>query len=99
MLDDQETQARWQSVVSKANEVVQVVQNWKPHYFHIVDPMCSYIVLLSGSVLVLDCGIELIDSEEESPSIPHLDLLMLFLGQIGRYWPIGAFKSLNRELF
>ncbi|CAM1501278.1 Fc.00g104400.m01.CDS01 [Cosmosporella sp. VM-42] len=82
----QAVQARWQSVLSKANEVVQVVQNWKPNYFNIVDPMCSYIVLLSGSVLVLDRGIE---SENKSPSSPHLDLLMLFLGEVGRYWPIG----------
>lgn len=86
-------QTHWQRVLSRAGEVVQVVQNWRPEYFDCVDPMCSYIVYLAAATLVIDCQIQRSDAVEsvQSHSSGHLDLLALFLGRVGRYWEIGRF--------
>ncbi|KAF4535857.1 uncharacterized protein LTHEOB_12460 [Lasiodiplodia theobromae] len=86
-------QTHWQRVMSKAGEVVQVVQNWRPEYFDCVDPMCSYIVYLTAGTLVIDCRIQRSGGVEsvQSHSSGHLDLLTLFLDRVGRYWEVGRF--------
>lgn len=84
-----ELQGLWDRTLSKANEVVQVVQNWNPDYFNAVDPMCSYIIFLAGSVLTMDHASGPYPESPSSRTSEHLDLLVLFLGQVGQYWPIG----------
>lgn len=95
-----ELQGLWDRTLSKANEVVQVVQNWNPDYFNAVDPMCSYIIFLAGSVLTMDHASGPYAESPSSRTSEHLDLLVLFLGQVGQYWPIGMlFLSIpNLEL-
>lgn len=46
--------AQWQTILSRAHDLVRVVQNWRPSYFAVVDPMCSYIVFVTGAVVALD---------------------------------------------
>ncbi|VUC29694.1 unnamed protein product [Clonostachys rosea] len=84
-------QGQWQTVVARANEVLNVVQNWKPDYFEAIDSKSAYIVLLTGIVLTLDGAIHS-TSCSARPS-HHMDLLSLFLGQIGRYWLLDVLKK------
>ncbi|KAH7002436.1 hypothetical protein EDB80DRAFT_720579 [Ilyonectria destructans] len=84
-----ELQGLWDRTLSKANELVQVVQNWNPDYFNAVDPMCSYIIFLAGSILTMDHASGPYPESPSSRTSEHLDLLVLFLGQVGQYWPIG----------
>jgi hypothetical protein len=86
--EDKDWQSMWQALVAEANEVVSVLQSWKPEYFEAIDPMCSYIIFLAGCVLVLN------DKAGGTPSRPrtseHVDLALLFLDRVGQHWPIGA---------
>ncbi|KAM6517557.1 hypothetical protein FSOLCH5_008520 [Fusarium solani] len=85
-----ELQVLWLTISSKANEMVRIIQNWKPGYFKAIDPMCSYLILLAASVLAFDG--ELAATNASTPSQPseHLDLLQLFLDQMGINWPVAC---------
>ncbi|KAL2876845.1 hypothetical protein SGCOL_007868 [Colletotrichum sp. CLE4] len=77
--------AHWHSILDKANDAANVVGKWKPAYLDIVDPMCSYIVLLVGAIFAFQRAL----SPEASPNSSQLDLLELFMVQIGTRWPIA----------
>ncbi|CAI6100682.1 unnamed protein product [Clonostachys chloroleuca] len=79
-------QAQWQTVVGRANEVLRIVQNWKPDYFEAIDSKSAYIILLTGIVLTLDAAIHSATTSSGARPSHHMDLLFLFLGQIGRHW-------------
>jgi hypothetical protein len=89
---DVERQRSWQAILAEANEVISVLQSWKPDYFATADPMYSYIVFLAASVLILNC--KTMVTTPTLRSSEHVDLCMLFLNQIGNYWPIGTWYSL-----
>jgi len=78
----------WQALLSDANEVISIVQSWKPDYFEAVDPMCSYIIFLAACILNLNDKADV--TLGGSQLSEHVDLASLFLGQVGQYWPIGA---------
>ncbi|KAK1672149.1 hypothetical protein BDP55DRAFT_673745 [Colletotrichum godetiae] len=91
--------AHWHSILDKANDAANVVGKWKPAYLDIVDPMCSYIVLLVGAILAFQRAL----SPEASPNSSQLDLLELFMVQIGTRWPIAnrlgkSLQSIQRNL-
>ncbi|CAH0057994.1 unnamed protein product [Clonostachys solani] len=86
-------QGQWQTVVARANEVLHVVQNWKPDYFEAIDSKSAYIILLTGVVLTLDGAIHSVATSCGARSSHHMDLLFLFLGQIGRYWLLDVLKK------
>ncbi|KAK7443680.1 hypothetical protein Landi51_09028 [Colletotrichum acutatum] len=77
--------AHWHSILAKANDAAEVVGKWKPAYLDVVDPLCSYIVLLVGAIFSLQRAL----SSEISLYSSQLDLLELFLEQIGTRWPIA----------
>ncbi|KAL5590960.1 hypothetical protein FOBRF1_014517 [Fusarium oxysporum] len=87
-----ELQVLWFTILSKANETVRIIQNWKPGYFKAIDPMCSYLILLSASVLAFDgeLGATNASTPSQSKSSEHLDLLQLFLDQMGINWPVAC---------
>jgi hypothetical protein len=78
----------WQGILSEANEVVSILQSWRPEYFDAVDPMCSYIIYLAACILVFNHKGDL--NRQATPSTEHVDLASLFLSRVGQYWPIGA---------
>ncbi|KXH41589.1 hypothetical protein CSAL01_01091 [Colletotrichum salicis] len=80
--------AHWHSILDKANDAAEVVGKWKPAYLDIVDPMCSYIVLLVGAIFAFQRAL----SPEMSSYSSQLDLLDLFMEQIGTRWPIGEHR-------
>lgn len=84
-----ELQGQWHAILVKANEVVLVIQNWKPSYFRAVDPMSSYIVYLAASVLAHNH--QFLGGSKSPPahSNEDLDLLSLFLDQMASHWPVG----------
>ncbi|ETS84378.1 hypothetical protein PFICI_02403 [Pestalotiopsis fici W106-1] len=82
---------RWQNVIARANEVLHVAQNWKPDYFEAIDAKSAYIIFVTGIIFTLDHGIRAADTSNITPSSHHIDLILLFLGQIGRYWPLGMY--------
>lgn len=99
----QELQVLWLTILSKANEMVLIIQNWKPGYFKAIDPMCSYLILLAASVLAFDGELGATNASTPSQSSEHLDLLRLFLDQMGNNWPIACrlsntLKSLRAKL-
>ncbi|OHE92205.1 hypothetical protein CORC01_12499 [Colletotrichum orchidophilum] len=77
--------AHWRSILDKANDATDIIRKWKPAYVDVVDPMCSYIVLLVGSILSFEREL----SSEKALYSSQLDLLELFLEQIGTRWPIA----------
>ncbi|KAI3558502.1 hypothetical protein CABS02_01117 [Colletotrichum abscissum] len=77
--------AHWHSILDKANDAAEVVGKWKPAYLDVVDPLCSYIVLLVGAIFSLQRAL----SSEMSLFSSQLDLLELFMEQIGSRWPIA----------
>lgn len=79
----------WEAIVAKAEAIIEVVQNWRPDYFVSVDPICSFIIYLAGMVLVLNGTVRVDRSSPTKPVSGHLDLLRLFLSQVGRYYAIG----------
>jgi len=83
-------QEHWRTILAKASEIVLVVQNWKPNYFNSMNPMCSYIVFLTGAILALDRAILSGAEPVQSNSSGDLDLLALFLRQVGHYWAVGS---------
>ncbi|EMT69655.1 hypothetical protein FOC4_g10003389 [Fusarium odoratissimum] len=54
--------------------------------------MCSYLILLSASVLAFDgeLGATNTSTPSQSKSSEHLDLLQLFLDQMGINWPVAC---------
>ncbi|KAI8711252.1 Zn(2)-C6 fungal-type domain-containing protein [Fusarium sp. LHS14.1] len=99
----QELQVLWLTILSKANETVLIVQNWKPGYFKAIDPMCSYLILLAASVLAFDGELSAPNASTPYESSEHLDLLQLFLDQVGNNWPLACrlantLKSLRSRL-
>ncbi|RKK80933.1 hypothetical protein BFJ71_g15776 [Fusarium oxysporum] len=85
-----ELQVSWLTILSKAKETVRIIQNWKPGYFKAIDPMCSYLILLSASVLAFDGELGSTNTSTTSQSSEHLDLLQLFLNQMGINWPVAC---------
>ncbi|KAJ3460913.1 hypothetical protein MRS44_011780 [Fusarium solani] len=85
-----ELQVLWLTISSKANEMVRIIQNWKPGYFKAIDPMCSYLILLAASVLAFDGELAATNASTPSQSSEHLDLLQLFLDQMGINWPVAC---------
>ncbi|KAL2678346.1 hypothetical protein Neosp_009092 [[Neocosmospora] mangrovei] len=99
----QELQVLWLTILSKANETVLIVQNWKPGYFKAIDPMCSYLILLAASVLAFHGELSATNASTPFESSEHLDLLQLFLDQMGHNWPLACrlantLKSLRSRL-
>ncbi|KAF2804542.1 uncharacterized protein BDZ99DRAFT_147344 [Mytilinidion resinicola] len=90
-LDDSylKLQEHWQTILAKVHEIVLVIQNWKPQYFSFMNPMCSYIVFLTGSVVALDRAMHLGTQPALSNASGDLNLMMLFLRQVGCYWAVG----------
>ncbi|CAH0027256.1 unnamed protein product [Clonostachys rhizophaga] len=86
-------QAQWQTVIARANEVLRVVQNWKPDYFEAIDSKSAYIILLTGIVLTLDGAIHSATTSSSARPSHHMDLLFLFLAQIGRHWLLDILKK------
>ncbi|KAK1625133.1 hypothetical protein BDP81DRAFT_436199 [Colletotrichum phormii] len=91
--------AHWHSILDKANDAAEVVGKWKPAYLDIVDPLCSYIVLLVGAIFAFQRA----RSPEMSSYSSQLDLLELFMEQIGTRWPIAnrlgkSLQSIQRNL-
>ena len=78
----------WQAILSQANTVISVLQYWNPIYFEAADPMLCYITFLAACVIALDRKIP--STAVTLRSSEHVDLAMLFLSQIGQYWPIGT---------
>ncbi|CAG9990780.1 unnamed protein product [Clonostachys byssicola] len=93
MLSESAFQAQWQTVVGRANEVLRIVQNWKPDYFEAIDSKSAYIILLTGIVLTLDAAIHSVSTSSSARPSHHMDLLFLFLGQIGRHWLLDVLKK------
>jgi hypothetical protein len=87
--DDAENLVIWQGILLEANEVVSILQAWKPEYFDAVDPMCSYIVHLAACILILNHKAD--PNCHATLSTEQLDLASLFLSRIGQCWPIGTF--------
>lgn len=85
----------WQTILLEADEVISVLQRWKPAYFDTADPMSAYIAYIAACVLVLNS--KATGNTFASESSEHVDLSMLFLSRIGRFWPIGTYGS-NCEL-
>ncbi|KAI0170697.1 hypothetical protein BJ166DRAFT_201685 [Pestalotiopsis sp. NC0098] len=83
--------ARWETVIARANEVLRVAQNWKPDYFEAIDAKSAYIIFFTGIVLTVDHGIHADSTSNNAQPSHHVDLILLFLGQIGRYWPLGMY--------
>lgn len=90
-----ELKVHWLAILSKANEVVRVVQNWKPSYFEAVDPMCTYIIILTASVLAYNGQFEADSEVTRLQFTKHLDLFELFLDQMAVNWPIGEPRCAN----
>jgi hypothetical protein len=88
----------WQSISSRAHEMVPVIQHCKGEYIKSLDPMCSYIVLLVASVLALDQAmLPPLHPTEIRPSA-NLDLMDLFMRSIGQYWSVGTFFYLREDI-
>ncbi|KIX01164.1 uncharacterized protein Z518_08889 [Rhinocladiella mackenziei CBS 650.93] len=91
---------RWQSILAKAYDIVPIIQSWSPQYFEQMDPMCAYIVFLSSSVLTLEIGLTQSSKASDPVIVSDIKLLLLFLRQIGQYWPVGCrLESTVSELY
>lgn len=77
--------------------MVPVIQHCKGEYVKSLDPMCSYIVLLVASVLALDQAMLPPLHTTELHLSAHLDLMDLFMRNIGQYWSVGK-SSYIREI-
>ena len=96
-MKEQDFRIMWQALLAEANEIVAILQSWKPRYFETVDPMLSYIIFLGACILILN---DKVDVALDGPrSSNHIDVALLFLSQVGQFWPIGAHFPTMQSLF
>jgi len=79
----------WQSISSRAHEILPLIQHCKSDYVKSLDPMTAYIALLAASVLAFDQAILPPLHPSEIRGSANLDLLDLFMRTIGQYWSVG----------
>jgi hypothetical protein len=80
----------WQSVSSRAHEILPLIQHCKSEYIKSLDPMTAYIALLAASVLAFDQAVLPPLHPAEIRGSANLDLLDLFMRSIGQYWSVGT---------
>jgi hypothetical protein len=91
-------QNTWQPILGKGYEIVNILHHWDPKYFATMNPMISYIVFLTGAVLTMDARLPKTDGYRNYSSQGHLDVIFLFIRQVGTFWSLGI-VSLSISMF